>query len=90
MRAANRGPLAARDAVIDVRLPPALTFEPWPASPAECVEMDGHVTCAVGSIVVGSIFMPLYLDGPRGYDDLTWSNVMTVVGFCPAVECSPQ
>ena len=41
--------------------------------------------CAVGSIVVGSIFMPLYLDGPRGYDDLTWSNIMTVVGFCPAV-----
>ena len=41
--------------------------------------------CAVGSIVVGSIFMPLYLDGPRGYDDKTWSNVMTVVGFCPAV-----
>jgi predicted MFS family arabinose efflux permease len=41
--------------------------------------------CAVGSIVVGSIFMPLYLDGPRGFDDLTWSNVMTVVGFCPAV-----
>jgi predicted MFS family arabinose efflux permease len=41
--------------------------------------------CAVGSIVVGSIFMPLYLDGPRGYDDLTWSNVMTVVGVCPAV-----
>ena len=41
--------------------------------------------CAVGSIVIGSIFMPLYLDGPRGYDDLTWSNVMTVVGFCPAV-----
>lgn len=41
--------------------------------------------CAVGSIVVGSIFMPLYLDGPRAYDDLVWSNVMTVVGFCPAV-----
>ncbi|HYD24981.1 MAG TPA: MFS transporter [Croceibacterium sp.] len=41
--------------------------------------------CAVGSIVIGSIFMPLYLDGPRGYDDLTWSNVMAIVGFCPAV-----
>ncbi len=54
VRAANRGPLAARDAVIDVRLPPALTFEPWPASPAECVEMDGHVTCAVGSIETGA------------------------------------
>ena len=41
--------------------------------------------CAVGSIVIGSIFMPLYLDGPRGYDDFVWSNVMAVVGFCPAV-----
>ena len=41
--------------------------------------------CAVGSIVIGSIFMPLYLDGPRGYDDLVWSNVMAIVGFCPAV-----
>ena len=40
---------------------------------------------AVGSIVVGSIFMPLYLDGPRGYPDLTWSNIMAIVGFCPAV-----
>jgi len=41
--------------------------------------------CAVGSIVIGSIFMPLYLDGPRGYEDLVWSNVMAIVGFCPAV-----
>ena len=41
--------------------------------------------CAVGSIVIGSIFMPLYLDGPRGYPDLTWSNIMAIVGFCPAV-----
>lgn len=41
--------------------------------------------CAVGSIVIGSIFMPLYLDGPRGYDDLVWSNIMAVVGVCPAV-----
>ena len=40
---------------------------------------------AVGSIVVGSIFMPLYLDGPRGIDRLTWSNIMAIVGICPAV-----
>jgi MFS family permease len=39
---------------------------------------------AVGSIVVGAIFMPLYLAGPRGYDPLTWGNVMTWVGFSPA------
>jgi predicted MFS family arabinose efflux permease len=40
---------------------------------------------AVGSVVIGSIFMPLYLDGPRGLAPLTWANMMTVVGFCPAV-----
>jgi MFS family permease len=39
---------------------------------------------AVGSIVIGAIFMPLYLDSVRGYDDLTWRNVMTWVGFSPA------
>jgi len=39
---------------------------------------------AVGSIVIGAIFMPLYLAGPRGYDPLTWGNVMTWVGFSPA------
>ena len=39
---------------------------------------------AVGSIVIGSIFMPLYLAGPRGYDPLAWGNIMTWVGFSPA------
>lgn len=44
------------------------------------------ISCfAVGSVVIGSIFMQLYLDGPRGLDPLTWGNVMTVVGLCPAV-----
>jgi MFS family permease len=44
------------------------------------------VSCfAVGSIVIGSIFMPLYLDGPRGYDPLTWSWITFAIGFCPAV-----
>ncbi len=40
---------------------------------------------AVGSIVAGSIFMPVYLTGPLGFDALTVSNVMAVVGICPAV-----
>jgi uncharacterized repeat protein (TIGR01451 family) len=48
--ATNRGPLAARDAVLEIRLPPALTFEPWPASPAGCTEAGGRVTCALGSL----------------------------------------
>lgn len=44
------------------------------------------VSCgAVGSVVIGSIFMPLYLDGPRGYSPTTWSWIMFAVGFCPAL-----
>ena len=44
------------------------------------------VSCfAVGSAVIGSIFMPLYLNGPKGIDPGTWSWMMAVVGFCPAV-----
>jgi MFS family permease len=40
---------------------------------------------AVGSVVVGSIFMPLYLDGPRGIDPAVWSKMMSAVGFSPAI-----
>jgi MFS family permease len=44
------------------------------------------VSCfAVGSAVIGSIFMPFYLDGPRGFEPATWKWMMAVVGFCPAV-----
>lgn len=39
----------------------------------------------VGSVVIGSIFMPLYLDGPRGLAPETWSNIMAAIGFSPAV-----
>ena len=41
--------------------------------------------CAVGSIVVGSIFMPLYMDGPLGIDPVVWSKIMAAVGLAPAV-----
>lgn len=40
---------------------------------------------AVGSIVAGSIFMPVYLAGPRGFDLVTVGNMMAVTGICPAV-----
>ena len=39
---------------------------------------------AVGTVVIGSIFMPLYLDGPRQLDPATWSRMMSVLGFSPA------
>ena len=41
--------------------------------------------CAVGSLVIGSIFMQTYIEGPLGYDSITRSNINFVVGFCPAV-----
>ena len=40
---------------------------------------------AVGSAVVGSIFMPIYLNGPLGFDLVTTGNMMAVTGLCPAV-----
>jgi MFS family permease len=39
---------------------------------------------AVGTVVVGSIFMPLYLDGPKDIAPETWSRMMSVLGFSPA------
>ena len=41
--------------------------------------------CAVGSVVVGSIFMPLYLAGPMGLEPQVWGRMMAVTGICPAV-----
>ena len=40
---------------------------------------------AVGSAVTGSIFMPLYLDGPLDIEPATWKWMMAVVGLCPGV-----
>ncbi|MEO5706859.1 MAG: MFS transporter [Alteraurantiacibacter sp.] len=40
---------------------------------------------AVGSIVAGSIFMPVYLNGTLGFNLVTVGNMMAVTGVCPAV-----
>ncbi len=39
----------------------------------------------VGWVVVGSIFYPLYLVGPRGLEPGTMSGVMAALGLCPAI-----
>jgi len=39
----------------------------------------------VGWVVVGSIFFPLYLVGPRGFEPATMAGVMAALGFCPAI-----
>jgi MFS family permease len=44
------------------------------------------VSCfAVGSLVIGSIFMQTYIENELGYDAITRANINTVVGICPAV-----
>jgi len=39
----------------------------------------------VGSLVLGSIFLPLYFTGPRGWDPKTMSFVMAVLGLTPGL-----
>jgi MFS family permease len=39
----------------------------------------------IGTLILFSIFMPLYLAGPRGYSNETMSYIMGVVGLCPAI-----
>jgi MFS family permease len=39
----------------------------------------------VGSLVIGSIFLPLYFTGPRGWDPTTMSRVMATLGLCPGI-----
>lgn len=39
----------------------------------------------VGWVVVGSIFYPLYLVGPRALEPATMSGVMAALGLCPAI-----
>ena len=61
-------------------------LSPWAMLRERNIWVCSLFSCfAVGSVVIGSIFMPLYLDGPRGYDPLVWSRVMAVVGICPAI-----
>lgn len=62
------------------------SLSPWHMLAQRNVLLCSILSCfAVGSAVVGSIFMPLYLDGPRGIDPTTWKWMMAVVGVCPGV-----
>jgi predicted MFS family arabinose efflux permease len=39
----------------------------------------------VGSLVIGSIFLPLFFTGPRGWEPKTMSFVMAVLGLTPGI-----
>ncbi|MBN8832613.1 MAG: MFS transporter [Sphingomonadales bacterium] len=44
------------------------------------------ISClAVGSIVLGSIFLPLFLTQVRGYAPQTMASIMAILGLCPAI-----
>jgi predicted MFS family arabinose efflux permease len=44
------------------------------------------ISClAVGSIVLGSIFLPLFLTQVRGYSPQTMASIMAILGLCPAI-----
>ena len=61
-------------------------LSPWSMLAHRNVLLCSIVSCfAVGSSVIGSIFMPLYLDGPLAIDPATWKWMMAVVGLCPGV-----
>ena len=66
--------------------PADAALSPWAMLRVRNIWVCSLFSCfAVGSVVIGSIFMPLYLDGPRGYDPLVWSRVMAAIGICPAI-----
>jgi len=61
-------------------------LSPWRMLRERNVLLCSIISCfSVGSTVIGSIFMPLYLDGPRGIPAETWKWTMSVVGLCPAI-----
>jgi predicted MFS family arabinose efflux permease len=44
------------------------------------------ISClGVGSLVLGSIFLPLFLTKVRGYSPATMANIMAILGVCPVV-----
>jgi predicted MFS family arabinose efflux permease len=78
IREPERAPAEEREAA------PALS--PWAMLRERNIWVCSLVSCfAVGTVVIGSIFMQLYIEGPLGYDPVTRANIMTAVGFCPAL-----
>ena len=65
---------------------PRPSLLPWHLLSERNIVLCSVISCfAVGSAVIGSIFMPLYLNGPLGIAPDTWSWMFVFVGFCPAV-----
>ena len=62
------------------------SLSPWAMLRERNVALCAIISCfGVGSLLIGTIFMPLYLNGPRGFAPETWSWMMAIVGICPAI-----
>lgn len=78
IREPERAPADEREA--------APSLSPWAMLRERNIWVCSLISCfAVGTVVIGSIFMQLYIEGPLGYDPVTRANIMTAVGFCPAL-----
>jgi predicted MFS family arabinose efflux permease len=61
-------------------------FSPWAMLAHRNMALCAVISCfMVGSLVIGSIFLPLYFTGPRGLSAGTMASIMAVLGLCPAV-----
>jgi predicted MFS family arabinose efflux permease len=50
------------------------------------IALCAFISClGVGSIILGSIFLPLFLTKVRGYEPTTMANIMAILGLCPAI-----
>jgi predicted MFS family arabinose efflux permease len=72
-------------------MPPAAGVSKRPALDLSLLANRNIAICAllsclmVGSLVIGSIFLPLFFTGPRGWEPKTMSFVMAVLGICPGI-----
>jgi predicted MFS family arabinose efflux permease len=66
-------------------------YTPPPLLPLEMLRNRNIAICSllsclmVGSLVIGSIFLPLFFTGPRGWEPKTMSFVMAVLGLTPGL-----
>jgi len=59
---------------------------PWRLFQQRNVWVCSLVSCLmVGSLVIGSIFLPLYFTGPAGWEPTTMSWVMAILGLTPGI-----
>ncbi len=61
-------------------------LSPWAMLAHRNMALCAVISCfMVGSLVIGSIFLPIYFTGARGHSPGTMASIMAVLGLCPAI-----